>query len=54
MGQTIWFRCIHIYIEIVVANCVIIEAKFSGRLWEVDLLNENLKRFERQEAKLLQ
>ncbi|MGA7042949.1 MAG: hypothetical protein WBY71_04710, partial [Nitrososphaeraceae archaeon] len=32
MGQTIWFRCIHIHVEIVVANCTTIEAKFSGRL----------------------
>lgn len=40
MGQTIWFRCIHIYIEIVVANCAIIEAKFSGRLWYSECKNK--------------
>lgn len=28
MSQTIWFRCIHIHVEIVVANCTTIEEVF--------------------------
>jgi hypothetical protein len=40
MGQTIWFRCIHIYIEIVVANCTIIEVSF---LEDYGIVNAKIK-----------